>query len=208
MQPVNICQYQWAVHSSFSRIRLMPNPGRILPRLTSMVSGGSRICQRGGRQSLRQDANLLFGQFFPKTAWKWRNLALGARPSRPRRSATDDCNPVNVNAGRILPRYGRKWRIIENLDWVQPFLNWKPFHNRDHPKRTSLHWSCFRYSAFVVKYFWVIILQTVIVSLTCITIALLVKGVPDWSDPYQVLESSLNSALYVCLIRNKSSFTR
>ena len=42
------------------------------------MSGGS---PKGG-------ANLLFGNFFPKAARKWRNLWRGARPSCPLRSAT------------------------------------------------------------------------------------------------------------------------
>ena len=46
-----------------------------------------------GGANPRGGANLLFGQFFPKTAWKWRNFGPegggGARPSRPPlRSAT------------------------------------------------------------------------------------------------------------------------
>ena len=59
----------------------------------------------------------------------------------------------------------------------------------------SLYCSYFRYSAVVVKYFWVIILLTVAVSISCIAIALIVKGVPDWSDPYQVF-----------IISNKKAF--
>ena len=41
---------------------------------------------RGGAPTSEGGANLLFGQFFPKTAWKWRNFGpegWGARPSRP-----------------------------------------------------------------------------------------------------------------------------
>ena len=51
------------------------------------IGGGSRISQRRG------GANLLFGQFSPKTAWKWRNFGPGgARGTRapPLRSATAD----------------------------------------------------------------------------------------------------------------------
>ena len=41
----------------------------------------------GGANPKGGGANLLFGQFFPKTAWKWRNFGPGgARP--PLRSAT------------------------------------------------------------------------------------------------------------------------
>ena len=44
-------------------------------------SGGSRISQRRGRQAQRGGANLLFGQFFPKTACKWRNFGRGGGAS-------------------------------------------------------------------------------------------------------------------------------
>ena len=40
----------------------------------SVYSGGSRISQTGGRQPQRGGANILFDQFFPKTAWKWRKF--------------------------------------------------------------------------------------------------------------------------------------
>ena len=43
--------------------------------MATQTSGGSRISQRRGRE-LQGGANLLllFGRFFPKTAWKWRNF--------------------------------------------------------------------------------------------------------------------------------------
>ena len=45
------------------------------------IGVGSRISQRRGRWPQRGGANLLFGQFFAKTAWKWRNFGPGdARP--------------------------------------------------------------------------------------------------------------------------------
>ena len=32
-------------------------------------------------------------------------------------------NPLNVNAGRILPGFGRKWWIIEKLDYILIQIN-------------------------------------------------------------------------------------
>ena len=60
---INNFGYQW-------RIQDFPEEGGLTPK--------------GG-----EDANLLFGQFSPKTASKWRNFGQGgARPSPPLRSAT------------------------------------------------------------------------------------------------------------------------
>ena len=44
---------------------------------------------RGGGANPKGGDNLLFGQFFSKTAWKWRKFAPGGRPSRPLRYATE-----------------------------------------------------------------------------------------------------------------------
>ena len=43
----------------------------------TVCRGGSRISQRGA--NINGDANLLFGQNFLKTAWKWRKLDRGRR---------------------------------------------------------------------------------------------------------------------------------
>ena len=69
----------------------------------------------------------------------------------------------------------------------------------------SLYCSYFRYSAIVVKYFWVIILFTVAVSISCIAIALIVKGVPDWSDPYQVFIISNQESIPVGCVAYRPS---
>ena len=44
----------------------------------------------GGANPKGGGANLLFGQFSPKTAWKWRNFGPGGRVHAPLRSATGD----------------------------------------------------------------------------------------------------------------------
>ena len=49
----------------------------------TVISGGSRISLRRGRQLPRGGANIRFCQIFPKTAWNWKNLdprGGGARP--------------------------------------------------------------------------------------------------------------------------------
>ena len=50
---------------------------------SNAFSGGSKISQRGCAKP-KGGANLLLGQFSPKTAWKWRNFGLeGGIPRAP-----------------------------------------------------------------------------------------------------------------------------
>ena len=53
------------------------------------ISGGSSISERGAPTEMG-GVNILFGQFFPKTAWKWRNFGMGASLV-PSRSANGYC---------------------------------------------------------------------------------------------------------------------
>ena len=51
----------------------------------------------------RGDANLLFGQIFPKTAWKWRNFGpLGPASLAPPRSVTDHEVIITLHHSRIF----------------------------------------------------------------------------------------------------------
>ena len=64
-----------------------PPPGN---RMTDRHSGGSRIFLRGVRQLPKV---LLFCNFLPKTAWKWKNLDPGGMhiPGAPLGSANETC---------------------------------------------------------------------------------------------------------------------
>ena len=75
----------------------------LIPCILSLISGGSRISPRRGRQLSRGGANIRFCQIFPKTAWNWKNLdPQGGRASKILlcRSATAYFNvPTMTNSG-------------------------------------------------------------------------------------------------------------
>ena len=46
----------------------------LYPPTLCVCSGGSRISQRRGHQSVSEGTNLLFGPNLPKTKWKWKKI--------------------------------------------------------------------------------------------------------------------------------------
>ena len=79
------------------------------------------------RREDRGGVNILSGQLFPKTAWKWQNWPGDVSPRTPSKSATDSTIEQRfstINTGYGL-RIEKKWKRIEsNFSWdYNTFMN-------------------------------------------------------------------------------------